>query len=311
MMWGEHSALQPAGPHAARLADLWWIFLAVTAVVYVVVMGLLVLALTRRVSESPDLRRRARLVALGGGVTTLILLVLLGASVRAGKGLNPYPGGAGLEVRVTAHQWWWDFEYQGSPPSQIVRTANELHIPVGTPVLLRLISADVVHSFWVPSLHGKRDLIPGHPSTTYVQADRPGVFRGQCAEFCGDQHAKMGFFVVAESQEQFQRWLAQQRRPAPEPTAALAQRGRQVFLTSTCSMCHTILGTPAGARVGPELTHLASRHTLGAGSVANLRGALAGWILDPHGVKPGVRMPPNPLGGPDLQALLAYLETLR
>jgi cytochrome c oxidase subunit 2 len=308
---GEHSVLAPAGPQAARLAHLWWAFFGICTVVYVVMMILMVVAITRPSERAPDLRRFARVVGFGGAVTTAVLVTLLIVSVRAGRGINPMPSGAQLAIKVTGHQWWWDFEYEGSPPSDMVRTANELHIPVGQPVLLRLISADVVHSFWVPSLHGKRDLIPGHESTTYVQADRAGVFRGQCAEFCGDQHAQMGFVVVAESPAEFQAWLHRQRQVPPDPVTAEARRGRAVFLSTSCSMCHTIAGTPAGSHVGPELTHLASRMTLAAGSLSNVRDRLASWILDPHGSKPGVRMPPNPLPDADLQALLSYLEILQ
>jgi cytochrome c oxidase subunit 2 len=312
---GEHAVLAPAGPQAARLSHLWWVFLAICTAVYVVMMILLVIALARRSEGALDPRRVTTVVASGGALTAATLVGLLIFSVRAGRGINPLVSAAGasevLTVRVTGHQWWWDFEYEASPPSQMVRASNELHIPVGQPVLLRLISSDVVHSFWVPSLHGKRDLVPGHESTTYIQADRAGLFRGQCAEFCGDQHAQMAFSVIAESPGEFQAWLRQQRQIAPEPATALARRGREVFLSTSCSMCHTIVGTPAGSRVGPDLTHVASRLTIAAGSLANGQDRLAAWITDPHGFKPGVRMPPNPLPSGDLQALVSYLGTLQ
>jgi cytochrome c oxidase subunit 2 len=192
-----------------------------------------------------------------------------------------------------------------------VVTANELHIPVGQPVLLELISRDVIHSFWAPALHGKRDLIPGHDSTTYIQADAPGRFRGQCAEFCGAQHAKMGFLVIADSAADFQAWLTRQRQPAAPPATAAAAHGQQLFLHGTCPMCHTIAGTPAGATMGPDLTHVGSRATIGAGTLANQAATLAGWIRDPHDSKPGNRMPPAPLPASDVQDLVAYLEALR
>jgi cytochrome c oxidase subunit 2 len=214
-------------------------------------------------------------------------------------------------VRVIARQWWWELQYQADPPSQMVITANELHIPVGKPVLLELESRDVIHSFWVPALHGKRDLIPGHPSTTYLRADQPGVYRGQCAEFCGDQHARMGLLVVAEPPEVFQQWLAHARAPAPEPADEVTRRGREVFLRGPCVMCHAVSGTIAAATNGPDLTHVAGRRTLAGATVANVPGNLAGWILDAQAIKPGNHMPPLPLPAPDLQALLAYLETLR
>ncbi len=311
-MNGELSAvLEPAGPLAARLAWVWWIFFGVCAVVYLVVMAVLVVGLLRRDRQGPDLRRRARVVTIAGAASAVILILLLGVTVQAGHGLNPLPGGARLTVKVVARQWWWEFEYQGSPPSQMVTTANELHIPVGQPVLLQLIARDVIHSFWVPALHGKRDMIPGHESTTYLQADRAGVFRGRCAEFCGDQHAKMAFLVIAEPPDQFQAWLRAQRKLPDPPASEVAQRGQQVLLRTTCPTCHTILGTPAAGRFGPELSHLGSRQTLGAATRPNDATHLADWIRDPQAVKPGTRMPPTPLPPADLQALVTYLENLR
>jgi cytochrome c oxidase subunit 2 len=174
-----------------------------------------------------------------------------------------------------------------------------------------LLSADVIHSFWVPNLHGKTDMIPGNPAHTYIQADRPGVFGGQCAEFCGHQHANMRFEVVAESEDDFQAWLAAQRAPAPDPATESQKRGKQVFMTNSCVLCHTISGTSAQSRVGPDLSHVAGRRKIAAGTLDNARGNLAGWVTDPHGVKPGVRMPPNPVAPADLHALLDYLESLK
>ena len=308
--WASSSALAPAGPQAARLAHLFWIFFWVCAAVYVVMFALLVVSLSRPPSPVFEETRRLRLVMLGGALTTLILVSLLGASVRAGHGLNPMlnaaknaPAGAGdaITVRVTARQWWWEFQYPGAHPDERVTTANELHIPVGRPVLLELRSRDVIHSFWVPALHGKRDLIPGHDSTTYIQADQAGRYRGQCAEFCGAQHAKMGFLVVAEDGATFAAWLKHQRQAAAPPSTAAAVRGRALFLGSACPMCHTVSGTLAGATMGPDLTHVASRSTLGAGSIPNVRGHLAGWIIDSQNIKPGNQMPPVPLRGEELQ----------
>jgi cytochrome c oxidase subunit 2 len=314
MTWGESSALAPAGPQAARLAQVIWTFLGVSAVVYVVVMVLLVVALTRQDGAAFDEAGRLRHVAVGGAITALILLALLVVSVRHGSGLNPMRDAKDvLTVRVTARQWWWEFRYPGSGPDDEIRTANELHVPVGRPVLLELISRDVIHSFWVPALHGKRDLIPGHDSTTYIQADRAGVFRGQCAEFCGAQHAKMGFLVIAEAPDAFEAWRAQQHRPAvpPEQLSAAASRGRGLFLGGTCPMCHTVMGTTAGATMGPDLTHVASRQTLGAGSLPNVRQQLQSWVIDPHAVKPGTRMPPTALAATDVPDLVSYLEALQ
>jgi cytochrome c oxidase subunit 2 len=178
-------------------------------------------------------------------------------------------------------------------------------------VVFELRSADVIHSLWPPNLNGKRDLIPGNDNTIWFQADSAGVYWGQCAEFCGHQHAKMRFLVIAEPPDSFARWLARQRDTAMTPTDSVAKRGQEVFLASSCVMCHAIAGTPAGSRIGPDLTHLASRRTIAAGVLPNTRGHLGGWIVNPQAIKPGVRMPPNRLNADDLQALLTYLETLK
>jgi cytochrome c oxidase subunit 2 len=202
-------------------------------------------------------------------------------------------------------------QYRDSLPQNWVTTANEIHIPVGRPVAFELVSTDVIHSFWTPNLSPKRDQIPGDENSLWFQADSAGVYRGMCAEFCGHQHAKMAFLVVAEPPGQFAAWLAGQRDTALTPTASLTRRGKDVFLSSSCVMCHAISGTPAGSRVGPDLTHVASRRTLAAGTLPNTRGNLTGWIVDPQVIKPGVKMPPSQFSGPDLTALVAYLETLK
>jgi cytochrome c oxidase subunit 2 len=191
-----------------------------------------------------------------------------------------------------------------------VVTANEIHIPVGRPVLINTHSQDVIHSFWMPELHGKRDLIPGHPSAIWLQADRPGVFQGQCAEFCGLQHAHMRLIVVAEPEETFQAWLEAQRQSAQPPRDPLAERGMHVFVSGPCALCHAIRGTDAAGHVAPDLTHIASRATLAAGTLPNTPGHLAGWIIDSQSVKPGNAMPSMSLSPEDLQALLAYLGNL-
>jgi cytochrome c oxidase subunit 2 len=245
-------------------------------------------------------------------LSTLGLLFLIAASAVTDRALakmeqaeNP------LTIEVTANRWWWELRYLDTEPSRLFSTANELTIPVGRPVALKLKSNDVIHSFWVPNLGGKKDLIPGREAFLTLMAEKPGMYRGQCAEFCGAQHAKMAFLVFAKSPEEYEAWAEQQRKPAPEPTDAQQKRGRELFETGTCAMCHTIQGTKANARRAPDLTHLASRSTLAAGTVPNTRGHLAGWIVDPHSVKPGVNMPANPLSPDDLQALLAYLATLK
>lgn len=318
------SALDPAGPQAAWIAALWWILFAVALLVWLGVLAALVrgtVRAARRARESDanlvplppaQERRAARFIAAAVGATAVVLLGFLIVSVRTGRAITRSPDPTGeLLVEVDARQWWWSIEYVDPVPSRRVRTANELVVPAGRPVRVRLTSSDVIHSFWVPNLTGKRDLLPGRSSTTWFQADTAGAWRGQCAEFCGHQHARMAFWVVAVPDTAFDRWYAAQLRPAPAPADSVTARGRDVFLTSSCAMCHTVRGTPAGSRLGPDLTHLASRRSLGAGILPNVRGHLAGWILDPQQQKPGVRMPPNALASRDLEALLRYLESLR
>jgi cytochrome c oxidase subunit 2 len=174
-----------------------------------------------------------------------------------------------------------------------------------------MTARDVIHSFFAPNLFGKKDLVPGHTTRTWFQADTPGVYRGQCAEYCGHQHAKMGFFIVAEPPDQFARWLESQRSPAVTPTDTMQKRGQVVFMAGGCSMCHAIVGTPAGGRVGPDLTHLASRRTIAAATLLNTTGNLGGWIVDPQRIKPGTYMPSNSVDPADLRALLAYLGSLK
>jgi cytochrome c oxidase subunit 2 len=238
--------------------------------------------------------------------------VFLFVSVSTGSAIARVGGLRPLRIDVTGHQWWWEVEYpDNADPQNIVTTANEIHVPVGRPVLIKMSSDDVIHSFWAPNLDGKKDLIPGHETRTWFRADTAGVYRGQCAEFCGHQHAKMAFFIVAEPKLEFEHWLEGQKGQASKPTDTLAQAGERVFLSGTCAMCHAIAGTGAGSKVGPDLTHLASRRTIAAGTLPNNTGNLAGWILDPQSIKPGAKMPPNQLDPQSLQALLAYLGTLK
>lgn len=318
------SVLDPAGAQASRILDLWDIFFAVTTGAFVAVLVALVVVLARGMwrrrregdgePSKTDKRQSARLfyaVAAAVGLTTIGLVALLVASVRTGVALASIPEGDAVVVEITGHQWWWEIEYLSPAPSRIVTTANELHLPTGKPVILELTSADVIHSFWVPSLHGKRDLIPGRVNRTWIRIDEPGTYRGQCAEFCGLQHAKMALLVVAEPPEAFERWLDHQREPARAPASRRAMRGREVFLTGPCVLCHQIRGEPAGGTLGPDLTHVASRATIAAGWLPNTRGHLAGWLADPQRIKPGVRMPPTLLPAADRNALLEYLETLR
>lgn len=314
LQWpGRHSALDPAGPQAGRIDALWhFLWIVAALVLLAVVAALLYAALRRRPSSLPaHATGRARTAVTGAvGVTVLILLVFLGINFGTGRALTVPPEDA-LLVRITGKQWWWEITYPGNPPSHQVTTANELNVPVGVPVVVELTSSDVIHSFWPPNLVGKRDLIPGETASLWFQADSAGVYRAQCAEYCGHQHAKMAMLVVAQPRDSFEQWLARQRDSARTPSDSLAARGQEVFLATSCVMCHSVRGTPAGSRIGPDLTHLASRRTIAAGTLPNTRGNLAGWILDPQRIKPGSRMPSNQLSPDDLHALLAYLESLR
>jgi cytochrome c oxidase subunit 2 len=312
-----HSTLNPASPQA-RLIDRLWDAMYVTAIVVfiLVVAALLWAAFRRRGAPGPvDDTGRGRpirtAVLLATGLTVVTLFVFLVFDISVGRAITRNPGKRALQIRVTGHQWWWEIQYRDSLPKDWVTTANEIHIPVGRPVVFELRSTDVIHSFWPPNLSPKRDQIPGDENSLWFQADSVGVFRGLCAEFCGHQHAKMGFLVFAESPSNFARWLARERDTAATPTDSLTQRGREVFLGSSCVMCHAIAGTPAGSRIGPDLTHLAGRQTLAAGTLPNTRSNLTGWIVDPQAIKPGAKMPPNQFNGPDLLALVAYLESLR
>jgi cytochrome c oxidase subunit II len=304
------SVLSAAGPQAAHIERLWWLMLWVTACVFIVVTALVSGALLRRTKEPLRDDVLGVGVTIGVGATVLTLFVLLVASIWTGRAVASLGADSAVTINLTGRQWWWDAEYEGGTPSQRFHTANELHIPVGRPVVLKVTSHDVIHSFWVPNLHGKRDLIPGYTTAIWLQADKPGVYRGQCAEFCGLQHARMAIFVTAESNTDFERWLMNQRGQAAEPSNDIERRGRDVFLRSTCRQCHTIRGTIAGASMGPDLTHLATRSTIAAGTLPNTRGHLAGWVLDSQSIKPGNHMPPNSVESGDLQALLTYMGSL-
>jgi cytochrome c oxidase subunit 2 len=257
-------------------------------------------------------RRFTWVVGTCVAITVVILVGLIFTDFATGQSMHDLSRRQdAINIKITAKQWWWQVEYQDVTPSKNVTDANEIHIPVGRPVRFDLNSSDVIHSFWVPNLSGKRDMIPGHRTALYVQADRPGTYYGQCAEFCGYEHAKMRFAVVVQPQAEFDQWLDNARQPAPPPSNELEQRGQQVFLGSTCVMCHSISGTSARGMLGPDLTHLASRQTIAAGSLPNSRGHIAGWVLDPQNIKPGVLMPQHNFNPDDLQALLEYLWSLK
>ena len=308
------STLDPRGPAAARIADLWWIMLALAAAVCVMVAAPLLYATARAWRGRPgglDSPLGGNLLIAVGGVIVpaIILVVLVVLTALTGRALSPPATPDALAIEVTGHQFWWEVRY----PGRQVETANQIHIPVGQPVRLELTSVDVIHSLWVPQLQGKLDLNPGKTNTLWLQADEPGVYQGLCAEFCGSQHANMYVLVVAEPPEQFAAWLDRQSQPAAQPATPPAQRGQQVFLAAGCAECHTIRGvhTLAIGTVGPDLTHFGSRQTLAAMPRANTRENLAIWLLDPQRLKPGSWMPGTPLSPEDLDALVVYLESLR
>jgi cytochrome c oxidase subunit II len=314
--------LSPASPQAGHVATLFWWMLGVSAVVYVAVLLMFLLAAFRRrrtgmpnaegkIEVSPAVTRRLTTsVVIATGATVLTLLVFLVTDFAVGRTIGNKPDRM-LTVEVTGQQWWWEFTYKDPDPSLQFTTANEVHVPVGVPIQFQLRSRDVIHSVWLPNLRGKRDMVPGYVTSLWFRADTPGVYRGQCAEFCGHQHAKMAMVVIAEPRDRWERWVAHERLPSTASTDSLISAGQKVFLTAPCSNCHTIRGTDAAGTVGPDLTHLMSRTTIAAASLPNTRGHLAGWIVDPQSIKPGARMPANQLGPNELQALLAYLETLR
>jgi cytochrome c oxidase subunit 2 len=303
-----HEVLSPGGPLSSQIAQLFWTFVGVAAVVYVVVIGFLVAALRRR--NEANARNAVRVVSVAVGITTVVLLGLGLSDFFAQRVIAAMPQDP-LRVRVVAHQWWWEVEYSDGEPSRRVRTANELRIPTQRPIELELSADDVIHSFWVPSLQGKKDLLPGYTTRLDLVASRPGVYEGQCAEFCGYQHAHMSIDVIALEPQEYTRWYDAQLASAPEPTNPTALHGREVFMGSTCVMCHNIQGTDASGSVGPDLTHVAGRRRLAAGTLPNNPVNLAGWIRDPQTVKPGAHMPATQLSGEDLAALTAYLSELR
>ncbi len=308
------------GAKAYPVTALTWGLLIISIAVVVIVTGLVLMGvMTRRarpetpLSEVPVERRGSGLglLGLGVGISTFVLLISAVWTMAVLAKINsPPPGQKPLVIEITGQQWWWKARYLNDNPSKILTTADEFHIPVGRPVRIKLIGADVIHSFWVPALAGKTDTIPGQTNETWLQADKPGRYRGQCTQYCGQQHAHMAFYVVAEPPAQFEQWLKDQLQPAVAPATPAIAHDEQVFVEH-CGACHTVRGSMAGGSVAPDLTHLMSRDTLVAGMLQNTPGALAGWIADPPAVKPGTKMPDLYLSGPQLSAVTTYLETLK
>ncbi len=317
--YAAHSALEPAGAQAFSILRLFYQYLDVSAVVFTLVIAALGFALGRKAQpenekqepSGPALSKRQRAVTWATAATVVTLVGLLVLSVATGHAMALLPAADPVRIEVIGHEWWWEFRYPVSGPATRFNTAYELHIPVGRPVEIELKASDVIHSFWVPSLSGKRDAIPGKHNVLLIRADKPGVYEGQCAEFCGTEHANMRFLVIAESPEAFATWKTQQLGSPAPPSDPLRARGLEVFMTSRCSSCHAISGTDAFGTVGPDLSHMASRKRLAMGTLNNDREHLRRWILDPQRDKPGVQMPSTPLPPADLEALLAYLGGLR
>jgi cytochrome c oxidase subunit II len=308
------SVLDVAGIQAGRIASLWWVMFWVTLAVTLIVLAVLAVGVMRARRRDPSTANDPRLlrgVAMATIASLVILFGLLITSVATSRAIAGEHDEQALQIEVTANQWWWNVEYQHPEPAQRVRTANELHIPVGRTVGIKLLANDVIHSFWVPALHGKRDAIPGHEAMLWLRADRPGVYRGQCAEYCGAQHAHMAFIVIAEGSDDFERWIQAQRKTAEQPQSDVEQRGLYLVQRSACVMCHTIRGTAAGGRMGPDLTHLASRGTILAATAPRTSETLHRLIRDPQQFKPGTRMPALNLSDADRAAIVAYLERLR
>jgi len=312
------------GSRAQAISHLLWFTTAVSIAVILIVTGLMLAGIWRRRNlAEPVLPGRALVerphggaswIYVGVGLTLVVLLVSTAWTFATLAETAPEPGPPAVRLIITGHQWWWEVRYLSDDKSQEFTTANEIHIPVGEVVDVRLRGADVIHSFWVPALAGKTDIIPGQDNLTWIEAQHPGVYRGQCGEYCGEQHAHMAFEVVADEPDQFEAWRKQQLQPSPEQQApeqqAALQQGESLFATR-CGICHSVRGTLAGGILGPDLTHVMSRKTIGAGALPTNIGNLTAWIADPQHIKPGNLMPRLGLSGTQLTEIRQYVETLK
>lgn len=305
---GIQSALDPKGFAAQAISEAWWAMFLGAVVILSLVMTMALYALLR----NPERRLAISSTALimGGGVVLPVITItaLLIYGVQLGDKLTTKPDNV-LRIEVIGKQWWWEVRY---PDEEAIVTANEIHIPAGKAVQVDLTTEDVIHSFWVPNLAGKKDLIPGKVNTLLLQADEPGLFRGQCAEFCGDQHARMALFVVATAPQEFERWQVLQRRISQSPEDPMLARGRDEFLSAGCGGCHTIRGTPAQGTRGPDLTHVGSRRSIGAGMLETNAGNIGVWIAGNRRIKPNKNIPPYvDLDSTTVREIAAYLESLQ
>jgi cytochrome c oxidase subunit 2 len=308
---GPSSALDPAGRGAERIASLFWWMTGGVLAVWLVVVGITLYA-TYLSPGGASMGAARRLVIAGGVVVpTVLLTVLLAYGLALIPPLLAAPPPGRLTIAITGEQWWWRVRYL-APDGAPVDLANELHLAVGEPVELRLDSHDVIHSLWIPALAGKMDMIPGRTTRLTLEPTRAGVFHGLCAEYCGASHAFMAFTVVVSEPEEFRRWLAQQAEPAAPPADSTAKRGQELFLADGCGACHSVRGTPANGVVGPDLTHVGSRRTIGAGRLPNEIDAVHQWLARPGELKPSVTMPAfGMLPEDDLRGLAAYLRGLK
>jgi cytochrome c oxidase subunit 2 len=318
---GPQTALDPAGDQAGHLLELLGLMLWVCGGVYVLVLGFLFWSIWRSLRNAgaeggPTDAGMERALHAGLGLWTAIIVAGLATLATASFLVDRALAAARADreviaIRVTAHQWWWRIEYRDPATGAAMETANELHLPVGRTARIELHAADVIHSFWLPNLGGKMDVIPGRVNTLDVTPRRIGWYRGQCAEFCGLQHALMALDLRVASEEEFAAWLAAQRAPAAAPEDTVLARGRTVLEGGSCAACHTVRGTAAAGKAGPDLTHVGSRRSIAAGWLPNNRGNLHGWILNPDALKPGTSMPAAELAPADADALARYLESLR
>lgn len=315
---GRQSTLDPQGLQSEQILHTLFSFLAVAAIVWIAVVAVLGVGMLRRkrLADHPldfhqAFEERTGRVILGLGVATTVIVLGLSFVSYAGQRTVFAKDENALTLKIIGHQWWWEVRYEADSPHQSFVTANEIRIPTGQPVKVELESADVIHSFWVPSLTGKMDLITGQKNELQFTAKNVGVYRGQCAEFCGLQHAHMAFAVIALPPDEFSRWRDHENQSANGPEDQLGKQGADLFRARGCALCHNISGTLAGGQLGPDLTHIGSRTTIAAGTLPNTPATLAGWIADPQHIKPGNLMPKMPLQSDELIAILHYLEQLK
>jgi cytochrome c oxidase subunit II len=305
------SQFNPSSPQAQAISDIFILVLLICAVIFVIVTGSLIYAMIRyrrRPGEGEPRQEygKSKLEVIWTVLPLLIVVFLFGFTIRTMRSFYP-PQDEQPDLLVIGHQWWWEVRY---PKSGVV-TANEVHIPVGNKLLVRLESTDVIHDFWVPQLARKMDMVPGHSNYIWLEANTAGTYLGACSEYCGTQHAWMRIRVIAQTQAEFDAWQQIQLQIPSTPITGEAAQGAELFQRMTCANCHAISGTPADARVGPDLTHLASRQTLGAGVLENTSSNLAKWLANPQAVKPGILMPNMKLTDEEINLLLAYMENLK